>query len=191
VTSTRELEPPIPKAAMAARSAGVAAATAADASSLARPRLRTFLTVPIAVAATLGLHVLISKAEPPAERQTYSTFLWMLLGLAVVLAAAVPLGRGLRRWMEETGPIVAAAFATLCAWEAITTGFRWLPLPYFPSPAGVLQNLLNDRGMILDSTWHSLILLAGGYALGVGVGLVTGICIGWSIRVRYWGMPLL
>jgi NitT/TauT family transport system permease protein len=191
VSPTREIEQPIPKAAIAARAPSAAALAAGVSSPSARPRLRTFLTVPVAVGATLALHVLISKAEPAVETQTYTTFLWIALGLAGLLAAATPLWRALRRWMEETGPIVAAVFGTLCVLETITTGFRWLPLPYFPSPAGVLQNLVNDRGLIFESTWHSLILLVGGYALGVALGLVTGICIGWSIRVRYWGMPLL
>ena len=35
------------------------------------------------------------------------------------------------------------------------------------------------------------LLLVSGYTLGVIVGLVTGVCIGWSNSVRYWGMPLL
>jgi NitT/TauT family transport system permease protein len=192
VTLTREIDQAIPKAAIAARAPSAPAAVAAGASaSPARLRLRTFLTLPIAAGATLALHVSISKAEPPVDTQTYTTTLGTLLGISVLLAAAIPLQRGIRRWMEETGPIVAAVFGFLCVWETITTGLRLLPLPYFPSPAGVLQSLLNDRGMILDSTWHSLILLLGGYALGVAVGLVTGICIGWSVRVRYWGMPVL
>jgi NitT/TauT family transport system permease protein len=89
------------------------------------------------------------------------------------------------------GPIFAAAVLTLGGWELITSGFRWLPLPYFPSPAGVFQSLINDRALLFDSTWHSLILLLGGYALGVIAGLISGICIGWSSPVRYWGMPVL
>jgi len=64
-------------------------------------------------------------------------------------------------------------------------------LPYFPGPAAVLQSLVNDYRLLFDSTWHSLLLLLSGYALGVILALVTGICIGWSSRVRYWGMPLL
>jgi NitT/TauT family transport system permease protein len=192
VTSTREIEQPISKAAIAARPEAGAAAVAAGTSSLgSRPRLRTVLTIPLAVGLTLALHVLESKAEPPVDTRTYSTFLLIVLGLGVAAAAAMPLWQGLRRWMEETGPIVAAIFAVLCVWETITAGFRWLPLPYFPSPAGVLQSLLNDRDLLLDSTWHSLFLLLGGYAVGVALGLVTGICIGWSVRVRYWGMPVL
>jgi len=45
--------------------------------------------------------------------------------------------------------------------------------------------------LIFDSTWHSLLLLASGYALGVAVALVCGVCIGWFAKARYWGMPVL
>jgi NitT/TauT family transport system permease protein len=93
--------------------------------------------------------------------------------------------------MRQMGPIFAAALMVLVAWELITSGFRLLPLPYFPSPAGVFQSLINDRALLFDSTWHSLILLLGGYALGVIAGLISGICIGWSSPIRYWGMPVL
>jgi NitT/TauT family transport system permease protein len=54
-----------------------------------------------------------------------------------------------------------------------------------------LRSLISDRALLLDSTWHSLVLLLSGYILGVIVGLVSGVCIGWSSSVRYWGMPLL
>src|SRR5205814_9918596 len=58
-------------------------------------------------------------------------------------------------------------------------------------PAAVLRSLINDRVLLLDSTWHSLALLLSGYTVGVLVGLTSGICIGWSTPIRYWGMPLL
>lgn len=88
-------------------------------------------------------------------------------------------------------PILAAVAFLLCLWEIITSGLRLLPLPYFPSPAKVLQSLISDRMLLFDSTWHSLILLISGYALGVFAGLISGICIGWSSPIRYWGMPVL
>jgi NitT/TauT family transport system permease protein len=50
---------------------------------------------------------------------------------------------------------------------------------------------VNDRAVLFDSTWHSLLLLLGGYSLGVAVGLISGICIGWFPHARYWGMPIL
>src|SRR2546421_3850468 len=154
-------------------------------------RWRTWLPVPVANLMCLAVHWSVSKSEPPAETRSYFVFLRNLLAVALLLAIAQLWLPALRRRMRQAGPIFAAALLTLCAWELITTGFRLLPLPYFPSPAGVFQSLINDRALLFDSTWHSLVLLLGGYALGVIAGLISGICIGWSNPVRYLGMPIL
>ncbi|MBV9274753.1 MAG: ABC transporter permease subunit [Verrucomicrobia bacterium] len=93
--------------------------------------------------------------------------------------------------MQTMSPLLAAAVLFLACWELITSVLRWLPLPYFPGPAAVLRSLVNDWEVLFDSTWHSLVLLLGGYALGVVAGLFSGVCIGWSPQARYWGMPVL
>lgn len=154
-------------------------------------RWRTWLPVPVANLICLAVHWFVSKGEPPAETRSYFVFLWNFLVVSLVLAVAQLWLPALRRRMREAGPIFAAALLTLSTWELITSGFRLLPLPYFPSPAGVFQSLINDRALLFDSTWHSLLLLLGGYALGVIAGLLSGICIGWSNPIRYWGMPIL
>jgi NitT/TauT family transport system permease protein len=153
--------------------------------------LRTWLPVTAATAICLAIHWFVSTTEPPAETRSYFVFLFSVLGVSLILAVAQIGWPPLRRWMRRMGPIFAAAVLLLAVWEMITSGWRWLPLPYFPSPAGVFQSLINDRALLFDSTWHSLILLLGGYALGVIAGLISGICIGWSSPVRYWGMPVL
>src|ERR1700732_5549102 len=93
--------------------------------------------------------------------------------------------------MRGMRPLFTVAVLLLCAWELITPGFRVLPPPYFPSPAGVLQSMINDRGLLFDSTWHSLVLLLSGYLLGVAAGFITGVCIGWAGPICFWGMRLL
>jgi NitT/TauT family transport system permease protein len=159
------------------------------------PRLsswrRTLLPVPLAVSATLAVHLCLPSDEALPAAHLYSMFLGIILGLALVAAAVQAFWPGLRSWMQEMCPIIAAAALALCVWELITSKFHWLPLPYFPGPAAVLQSLVSDRSLLFDSTWHSLILLLAGYTLGVIVALITGICIGWSAHARYWGMPLL
>jgi NitT/TauT family transport system permease protein len=153
--------------------------------------LRTSFAVPVAAALALALHMFVSKREPPAETSSYTLFLSIILGTALAAVIIQRFWSGLRRWMRHMSPIFAAAILFLCLWEVITSGLRWLPLPYFPSPAGVLQSMSSDRALLFDSTWHSLLLLVCGYALGVAAGLISGVCIGWSSPVRYWGMPLL
>lgn len=148
--------------------------------------LRTLLWVPLAVAVAFGVHRWASPGQ-----HSYGLFLGILLGANILAAVVQPFWAGLRRWLEHMCPIIAAAVVLLAVWEVITAGLHWLPMPYFPGPAGVLQSLIDDRVLLADSTMHSLILLLSGYALGVAVALVTGVCIGWFKNARYWGMPLL
>ncbi|HWM26439.1 MAG TPA: ABC transporter permease subunit [Chthoniobacterales bacterium] len=152
---------------------------------------RTLLAVPIATALAFGLHLLISQNELPLETRYYSIFLAGFFAASVLAAVVQAWWAALRVWMRDMSPILSATVALLAGWETITSGLRWLPMPYFPSPAAVLLSLIDDRAVVFDSTWHSLILLVGGYMLGVAIGLITGICIGWFKHARYWGMPVL
>jgi NitT/TauT family transport system permease protein len=154
-------------------------------------RWRTMLAVPLAAAFAWAVHLLIAKSEPPLERHSYRLLFIEVIGVAIALALLRRFSSGLRRWMANMWPVFTAAIVFLCAWDVITLGFRLLPLPYFPGPAAVLRSMINDRLLLLDSTWHSLALLLTGYALGVIAGLISGICIGWSTPIRYWGMPIL
>ena len=154
-------------------------------------RWQIFFTVPLTIVTALAVHWLASRQEPPGETHLYTYLLSGLLVVSIVAVALQSLWSILRDWMRASCPLIAAAVLFLAAWEMATSGFRWLPMPYFPSPAAVLQSLVTDRDLLFDSTCHSLLLLLCGYALGVAVGLFSGVCMGWSRQVRYWGMPLL
>jgi len=183
-----EIKNPGPMLVTETQPASIAAIPAVLAS---KPLLRTLLAVPVAVSIALAVHLLAPNNELPPDARLYSVFLGGILGVAIAMAVIQAYWPGLRTWMREMCPIFAAAVLLLCVWELITAVLHLLPLPYFPAPAAVLQSLVTDRGALFDSTWHSLLLLLSGYTLGVAVALVTGICIGWSARARYWGMPLL
>lgn len=160
-------------------------------SAVMKPPLRNFLAIPLATGVALAVHLTVSKKQPAPETQAFSMLLGIILGSAIAASLVQLIWSPLKRWMTKMCPIIAAAVLLLCGWELITTGFRWLPLPYFPGPATVLQCMIDDRLVLFDSTWHSLRLLLSGYAMGVVLALFTGICIGWSSEIRYWGMPVL
>src|SRR5438045_1897294 len=123
--------------------------------------------------------------------RSYRLLFIEVIAVSILLALLRRFWPALRRWMANMWPIFTAAIVSFCAWDIITLGFRLLPLPYFPGPSAVLRSMINDRILLLDSTWHSLVLLLSGYTFGVIAGLISGICIGWSDPVRYWGMPVL
>jgi len=156
-----------------------------------RSQLRSLIAIPLASGIAVAVHAWAARNQPVPETHLYNLFLGMLLVIAIGGGVTQRWWPGLRRWLQHMGPIIAAVVLLLCLWDLITSGFHLLPLPYFPGPASVLQSLVNDRRLLFDSTWHSLILLLGGYALGVAIALVTGVCIGWFAQARYWGMPLL
>jgi len=156
-----------------------------------RARPLILFAFPAAVLIAYAIHWSITRNQPAPENLTYLIFLGLIFGAAVAAAVAQSGWLSLRPWMQHMCPIIGAAILLLGGWEIITSGLRLLPMPYFPGPPGVLQSMVNDRSLLFDSTWHSLVLLLSGYTVGVAVALVTGVCIGWFSAARYWGMPLL
>jgi NitT/TauT family transport system permease protein len=106
----------------------------------------------------------------------------------VVSYAAV---RQTRAWVQHHAPLLAGAIMLLCAWDLATLKLALMPLPYFPGPDMVLAGMIEDREVLVEAAWHSLMLLLSGYGSGVIAGLLSGVLIGWSRRLRYWGMPML
>ena len=165
--------------------------TARERSDSRRAPIFALALLPLAIVASLVVHFLASKNEPPLETRNYTIFLSIALGASIAALALQPMWASLRQWLAKMSPILAAGLVLLSIAEIITAGVRLLPIPYFPSPATVLQCLIDDRKMIFESTWHSLLLLAGGYSLGTVLGLATGVIIGWFKLGRYWGMPMI
>ena len=149
------------------------------------------MAVPLAGAIAFAAHLAVYKNETLMEARTYTNFLATFLMISILIALGQYRSGRLRAAVWRMRPLFTAAVLLLCAWELITAGWHWLPLPYFPSPAAVLQSMISDRALLFDSTWHTLVLLLAGYVLGALAGFVSGVCIGWSNSARYWGMPLL
>jgi NitT/TauT family transport system permease protein len=154
-------------------------------------RWQTILAVPVATAIAAGIHFAVRKNDPEPDTTSYLIFLASVAAFALLCSIVQIFSQPVRRWMAHMLPIFAAAIALLGVWDLITSGFRLLPLPYFPSPASVLRNLLLDWELLAKSTWYSLVLLISGYVVGALAGVITGICIGWFRQARYWGMPFL
>src|SRR5665213_597836 len=95
------------------------------------------------------------------------------------------------KWFRPKAPLLTAFILLLAVWDLITLKFALMPLPYFPGPDRVLNSLVDNWRDLAQCTGYSLVLLASGFALGAGTGMICGVLIGWSPRFRYWGMPVL
>jgi NitT/TauT family transport system permease protein len=156
------------------------------------------LLAPAAALLALMLHRWLPNRQSPLPTHAYPIFLKCVLGITLLAAvwmlgfsfldAAVRWGVA---WVRSMGPLVAVGILLLAAWDLITLKFALLPLPHFPGPDMVFQSFLDDWSELANCAWNSLLLLMSGYASGVASGLICGVLIGWSPRVRYWGMPVL
>lgn len=150
------------------------------------------LALPVAaVLVALGAHLAIPNRQTSLPTGPYPILLVIVLALSGVLAVAQWVWPPIRSWARETAPLFAGAIGAVASWDLITLKLAWMPLPYFPGPDMVLQGMIEDRRVLLESTYHSLRLLFSGYALGVTLGLFSGVLLGWFRGVRYWGMPLM
>jgi ABC-type nitrate/sulfonate/bicarbonate transport system, permease component len=115
-------------------------------------------------------------------------------GTAVVTAALTVAGRPsfpLGLWVRSRAPWFIALGLFLLAWEIATAKLRWLPIPFFPSPQGLVEVYATDWRRLLVCLAHSAGLLSTGYLFGGCLGFITGVGLGWSRAVSFWGQPLL
>jgi NitT/TauT family transport system permease protein len=154
-------------------------------------RVANAICVPVAAGVALAVHYSLPDRGPVIRTSTYPGLLIAILALGVLAVGVRRVWPRGRAWASDRSPLFAGVLLTLTAWDLITAKLLLLPAMYFPGPQRVLQTLIDDRGQLFDSTWHSLSLLLAGYAVGVLGGLVSGITIGWSRHARYWGMPFL
>ena len=154
----------------------------------------------VAAVTALAVHLFLPNGQAPLAAWTDALAPWLrpypatleaLFAAALLLAAFQSVWRQLRPWALHYAPLAAGAVVAFGLWDLITLKLNWMTLPFFPGPGAVLGALVEDRALLFESTWHSLLLLLTGFAVGATAGLVCGVLIGWFTRVRYLGMPIL
>jgi NitT/TauT family transport system permease protein len=185
------VEEPGPQTAVVSKAPEPSAEIAFVTPPVAKTSWRKLLAVPVGACIALAIHFFVHKREPVPPTHYYPILLFVMLGLGLLGAALYPFFEGLRKRMRHLCPLLGVVTMTAGIWELVTSCLGLLPLPYFPGPEGVFGSMVSDYKLLFDSTWHSLILLVSGYALGVTIALITGVTIGWFPHARYWGLPLL
>jgi NitT/TauT family transport system permease protein len=122
------------------------------------------------------------------------TIVAITLGVATAIALATLAGtrvRAVGAWIAWAGPWLVVSGLWAAGWQALTAKTGTLAPPYWAPPQAFVSTWHEDGSLLLDSTWHSLRLLAIGYSIGGSVGFLMGLAMGWSQRVNYWLHPIL
>ncbi|QZP31083.1 ABC transporter permease [Pseudomonas sp. DR48] len=121
-----------------------------------------------------------------------------LANLCLAVAALIGLLGIIGHWSPKIAARTRAAGAWLIAlpillgiWELLTAKLGMLAVPFFAPPQALLAVYVEDWPRLVDSLWHSALLLGSGLALGAATGFAAGVAIGWSSSIGYWLHPVL
>ncbi|GGK34093.1 ABC transporter permease [Nocardia camponoti] len=141
----------------------------------------------LTAALTLAVPDKLDAADPRYVGIGFAGWTVFLAGWAVAGYFHFNAAAALRKWQPW---IIVLGLWTLF-WEWSTAKTAWLIPPHFASPQHLLSAGVSDFGLLVSSTYHSLLLLLIGFGIGSVAGFATGLAMGWSKVASYWGNPFL
>jgi len=134
----------------------------------------------------LLIHLYLPNKQVIDVSSAYTTVL--IAGILIYSAVFAVSIKSNKLWskMENKHLLFTVFFILLTVWDLSTLKFALLRLPYFPSPSKVLSVFVVDAEMLMTCVAYSLRLLFSGYGIGVVIGLITGIVMGWYQRANLW-----
>jgi NitT/TauT family transport system permease protein len=176
---------------MLARSERVAREQVTDHASLA-PHRRIWRCGAVASAAWLAIGGLAERWPDVGDVGPTGLFAssMAVVGLVLLGATVASIFVSLPR-LVRMGPWFVALALLLGLWELTSAKLNLLPRPFFATPQSLLEVYTDDWRRLADSTFHSVMLLVTGYALGAVLGFISGVAIGWSRAIGYWAHPVL
>ena len=155
----------------------------------------TFL--PIA-ALVLGLaeYLLIPDCNPNPMPHMYTCVLAALLTMYVVMFVVAKIkekkgDKDMIRKLRYNAPLYTVIMLILTAYDYLTIKTNYFTYPLVPCVNSIMYAAFTDRMTLIECAGHTLLLMFKGYALGVILGLITGITCGYSRKVNYWIDPIL
>lgn len=165
------------------------------------PREKLFDGIILVLPILTGILALMEYLLLPSIHDNPMPYLYsglLILFLAcytLALFVGIPLHRQGRkkvlRYLRYKAPLYSALLVVGTLFDIGALKTEYFTYPLVPSVNSVLYALVTDWKTLAVSALHTLRLMMSGYALGVIVGLATGITCGYSRKVRYWIDPII
>jgi NitT/TauT family transport system permease protein len=149
---------------------------------------------PLTPVVSFGAAAAISFALPTVQsvdELPYHVFLFAVIAFFAIWYAASFVNKKLKARLNQRSQLYFAIGLIISFWDLASTKTNFLPLPFFPSFAQVLQAMTEDAQTLLISTYYSMRLLVIGFVVGTVIGLLSGVLIGWFHQWYYWLFPVL
>jgi NitT/TauT family transport system permease protein len=149
---------------------------------------------PLSPIASFGVAIAVSFLLPTVQTVNelpYHIFLFVAVAIFVLWYVSSFFVAKLKARLNQRSQLYFVIGLIITLWDFASTKTNFLPLPFFPSLAQILQAMVEDAQTLLISTAYSMRLLVIGFVIGTAVGLVSGVLIGWYRQWYYWLFPVL
>ncbi|MGT2637279.1 ABC transporter permease [Streptococcus ratti] len=145
-----------------------------------------------AILLTILAQLLIPKSAVSFTKTQpwYLYFLWLSLVLTLT-AALLSIFRRKKGAFFHKSYFIGSSYLLLAVYNLVTEKLVLLPEIFFPSPNKILAVFVKNGSFILKCDLFSLRLLAISWAIGIALGLLTGILVGWFTSFNYWLDPII
>lgn len=155
----------------------------------------TFLPI-VALVIGLAEYLLIPDINPNPMPHMYTVVLAVLLAAYVVMFVVAKIkekkgNKDLIRSLRYKAPLYTVIMLILTGYDYLTIKTNYFTYPLVPCVNSIMYAAYMDRVTLIECAGHTLLLMFKGYALGVILGLITGITCGYSRKVNYWIDPIL
>lgn len=145
-----------------------------------------------AILLTILAQLLIPKSAVSFTKiqSWYLYFLWISFALSLAVAF-FSIVRHKKGKFYHKSYFIGTSYLALAVYNFVTEKLSLLPEIFFPSPNKILAVFVKSGPFILKCDLFSLRLLAISWAIGIALGLLTGILVGWFTSFNYWLDPIV
>lgn len=139
----------------------------------------------------LCIYYLIPNYGLNTATNLYPSIIGILTSILTVIYILSFRSKKVFNFLRGKAPLYTVVLVIFLLYDYNTLKTGNLMMPYFPWIDKILNTIIDERMILLDSIKNSLILLFSGYFIGTIAGLITGIMAGWSPRINYWISPVI
>lgn len=146
----------------------------------------------LSVLFALAIQIFVPSSSLHPVSKPYFTYI--LLGILLVYAVYFALSfrsKKLHEKLVHKGYFIGGAVLFFNILNLLTAKLAVLPILYFPSLDRVFGVMFEQTDVLIKCILYSLRLLGLGIFFGALIGVVTGICLGFSKTFAYWVNPLI
>ncbi|MDR2481415.1 MAG: ABC transporter permease subunit [Spirochaetaceae bacterium] len=156
-----------------------------------KPKSEIWVWVPVFIFVVHLLENLFIPAREDVKEHIYQIFLVLFISCYIALYIYGLINFEFRKKIYHKAQFTSVCGLVLLVWDLLTAKSAVLPIPYFPSAAGIFYSIYDDRNLLVQSALYSMRLFFTGMITGTILGIASGVFIGWRRQCDYWISPII